>query len=34
MSVDRIPSLINRIYCVVAELEELFPERKFTPDGI
>ena len=30
---DRIPSLIGRLYDIVDELERLFPGRKFTPDG-
>ena len=30
---DRIPRLVTRIYEVVQELEELFPGRRFTPDG-
>jgi hypothetical protein len=34
MSVDRIPGLIRTIYGAVADLERLFPQRKFTPDGI
>jgi hypothetical protein len=34
MSVAKIPSLIKSIYSTVAELERLFPHRKFTPDGI
>ena len=32
-NVDRIPALVQRLYAVVAELEELFPGRRFTPDG-
>ena len=32
-SIDRIPQLVQRLYEVVAELESLFPGRKFTPDG-
>jgi len=34
MSVDQIPHLVKSIYSTVAELERLFPQRKFTPDGI
>lgn len=34
MSVDKIPDLIRKVYSVVVELERLFPQRKFTPDGI
>lgn len=34
MSVQQIPQLITKIYGIVAQLESLFPERKFTPDGI
>ena len=30
---SRIPRLVTRIYEVVQELEELFPGRRFTPDG-
>ena len=30
---DRIPSLITQIYEIVAELEDLWPNRRFTPDG-
>ena len=32
-SVDRIPALVQSLYRIVAELEDLFPGRKFTPDG-
>ena len=32
-NVERIPGLVSRLYEVVAELEELFPERRFTLDG-
>lgn len=32
-SVESIPSLVRRLYTVVAELEALFPGRKFTLDG-
>lgn len=28
-----VPELVRRLYSLVAELEELFPGRKFTPDG-
>lgn len=34
MSVTKIPALIKVIYSTVAELEQIFPHRKFTPDGI
>lgn len=30
---DRIPQLIKKLYEIVAELESLFPGRKFTLDG-
>ena len=30
---NRIPGLVKRLYAVVAELETLFPGRRFTPDG-
>lgn len=30
---NKIPQLIKRLYEIVAELEFLFPDRKFTPDG-
>ena len=33
MSAESIPSLVQRLYAVVAELETLFPGRKFTLDG-
>ncbi len=33
MSVKEIPSIIRDIYSLVSRLEELFPTRKFTPDG-
>ncbi|HTZ73647.1 MAG TPA: hypothetical protein VMB47_06990 [Candidatus Aquilonibacter sp.] len=29
----RLPGPITRIYAAVAELEALYPSRKFTPDG-
>lgn len=32
-SIDRIPGLVKRLYAIVAELEDAFPGRKFTPDG-
>ena len=32
-NIERIPELVSRLYEIVAELEELFPERRFTPDG-
>jgi hypothetical protein len=31
--VERLPALIERLYEVVAEMEALFPGRRFTPDG-
>ncbi len=30
---NKIPQLLKRLYEIVAELELLFPDRKFTPDG-
>lgn len=30
---QRVPPLVRRIYGLVAELEALFPGRRFTPDG-
>ena len=30
---NKIPQLLKRLYEIVAELELLFPGRKFTPDG-
>ena len=32
-NLDRIPTLLKRLYEIVAELETLYPGRKFTPDG-
>ena len=32
-NLDRIPGLLKRLYEIVAELEVLYPGRKFTPDG-
>lgn len=32
-STDGIPDLVGRLYEIVDELEELFPGRRFTPDG-
>jgi hypothetical protein len=32
-NLDRIPTLLNRLYEIVEELEALYPGRKFTPDG-
>jgi hypothetical protein len=32
-SIDSIPRLVRSLYEIVAELEKLFPGRKFTPDG-
>ncbi len=34
MAIDQVPDLLNRLYTIVAEFEHLFPQRKFTPDGI
>jgi hypothetical protein len=31
--IDKIPSLVKRLYDLVGELQTLFPDRKFTPDG-
>lgn len=31
--IDRIPSIVERLYELVAELEKAFPDRPFTPDG-
>ena len=31
--IDAVPALIQRLYGVVRELTELFPDRCFTPDG-
>ncbi|MGA2341156.1 MAG: hypothetical protein ABSF75_14765 [Terracidiphilus sp.] len=33
MSESKIPQIIARLYLLVDELESLFPERRFTPDG-
>jgi uncharacterized protein DUF6998 len=32
-AIDRIPSIVDRLYELVAELEKAFPGRPFTPDG-
>ena len=32
-NVDRILALVERLYAIVAQLEELFPGKRFTPDG-
>lgn len=32
-AIDRIPGLIQDIYAIVEKLEDLFPGRRFTPDG-
>ena len=32
-NLDNIPALLKRLYEIVAELESLYPGRKFTPDG-
>jgi hypothetical protein len=34
MSKPRVKSLLDQIYDAVAQLERMFPGRKFTPDGI
>ena len=31
--IEKIPALVQRLYGLVEELEELFPSRRFTPDG-
>jgi len=31
--IDKIPSLVQRLYELTGELHTLFPERPFTPDG-
>jgi hypothetical protein len=31
--IEEIPALVRSLYMIVRELEELFPGRKFTPDG-
>ena len=31
--IDQIPALIRALYKIVAELQNLFPDRPFTPDG-
>ncbi len=33
MDLDEVPRLIGCLYDIVDRLEELFPGRKFTPDG-
>ena len=32
-AIDKLPTLIGELYSVVLQLEELFPGRRFTPDG-
>jgi len=32
-NVLKVPELVIKLYRIVSELEELFPGRKFTPDG-
>ena len=32
-SIDAVPALVKRLYETVGELQSLFPDRKFTPDG-
>jgi hypothetical protein len=31
--IDQIPALVRALYQIVAELQALFPDRPFTPDG-
>ena len=31
--IERVPQLVRQLYSVVADLEKLFPGRRFTPDG-
>ena len=31
--IESIPLLVKKLYKIVKEFEELFPERRFTPDG-
>ena len=33
MDLDEVPRLIGRLYEIVDRFEQLFPGRKFTPDG-
>lgn len=33
MDTDRLPRIIEELYGLVRELEEMFPGRHFTPDG-
>lgn len=33
MDKERFPELMKMLYTIVAELEEMFPGRHFTPDG-
>ena len=32
-NIEKVPSLIKKLYKIVAELETLFPNSRFTPDG-
>jgi hypothetical protein len=32
-AIDEVPALVKEIYKIVVRLEELFPGRRFTPDG-
>ena len=32
-AIEQTPALVRQLYTLVAELERLFPGRKFTPDG-
>ena len=31
--VEKVPGLVGELYALVAQLEALFPGRRFTPDG-
>lgn len=33
VAISRVPVLVERLYALVAEMEALFPGRRFTPDG-
>lgn len=32
-TVEKIPNIISQLYDIVAQLEDMFPGRRFTPDG-
>ena len=32
-AVEAVPALVRQLYSLVAEIERLFPGRRFTPDG-